>query len=234
MFDSSVWYISDILHSVLQINVDDVENFHNHLKYSYHNTICTKQICLEQEIIMKLLRALCVYMKIAFTCKNQMCENEIRSVLLASQLLLAKHEHSCSSCVSLAVYQGYNSLFLSRLIYDRWCGFKGLVWLTWGCSYLCCVCLNSVQWIKIWRSTHQPTKKFPIFGQGEMSIFWTDSIKLWVHVYLIFASFLFTSIKAPKTFFIQVFPVVSTQFLCTSSFHSLRLSLGCSAQIQHY
>lgn len=39
MFDSSVWYISDILNSVLQINVDDVESFHNHLKYSNQSTI---------------------------------------------------------------------------------------------------------------------------------------------------------------------------------------------------
>lgn len=150
-----------------------------------------------------------------------------------------KWDQSCLQSMNTPVaavclcISGYNSLFLSRLVYDRCYGFKWLVWLTWSCSYLCFVCLKSVQWIKIWRLHTSSQRIFQFLGKGRW-VFRTDSIKLWVHIYLIFASFLPTSIKAPKTFFIQVFPVLSTQFLCTSTFHSLKLSLGCSAQVQHY
>lgn len=86
----------------------------------------TEQICLKQ-ITMKLFRALRVYVQKLFSCKNQMHENDMRPVLLASKLLLAKQEHSHGSCVPLTISWGYNGLFLSRLVYSGCCGFKGLV-----------------------------------------------------------------------------------------------------------
>lgn len=175
---------------------------------------------------MKLFRVPCVFVQKLFSCKNQIHENEMRSFLLARQ------EHSHGSCVPLTASQGCNGLFLNSLVYTACCGFKGLVRL-WGCSSMCVVCLKSVQWIKIfWRSVYP--EKIPFFGQWEKSISCTNFIKLWVPVYFTFGPFLSTSRKIPKTFYSQVLLAVSGQFLCTSSFYSLRLSHGCSAQIWHY